>query len=299
LHPNPPSAIENFPQNSLRKSRHQQRGEWDESAQQYDAFEKKWDFYGTVADAMVRQLAIRRDSKVLELACGTGSCTLKLARIAEMGKVVALDFSEGMLSVARTNAAEAGVANVVFIHGNAGDISQILAGDKFDFAVCNSAFWHFPDPKKVLEGLKVLLDELGEFALSLPTWVEGNEEMREAFRAKLKEVLLKRGLAPKDLNQRNQQRVDLKTLLKDCGFEVREVPFKFKVSQESRHDWRQISVFSTNERREWLSSEIDPSVREKVMKELEDWRRSKFPRDSSISSWRILVARKSSIQLKV
>jgi ubiquinone/menaquinone biosynthesis C-methylase UbiE len=137
---------------------------WNDSARQYDAFEKRWNFYGAVADAMISQLQIKEDSRVLELACGTGACTLKLANIARSGKVVALDFSEGMLSVARENAAAAGASNVTFVHGDAGDVSRLLAGQKFDFAVCNSAFWHFPEPEKVLAGLRELLTESGEFA---------------------------------------------------------------------------------------------------------------------------------------
>ena len=68
---------------------------WNNSARQYDSYEKKWHFYGSVADAMIRQLPIKEDSRVLELACGTGACTLKLAKIARTGKVVALDTLRG------------------------------------------------------------------------------------------------------------------------------------------------------------------------------------------------------------
>src|SRR5208282_5414950 len=214
---------------------------WNESARQYDSYEKKWQFYGTVAEAMIRQVPIREDSKVLELACGTGVCTLKLAKIARAGQVVALDFSEGMLSIARENAAAVKASNVVFVHGDAGDISRIFAGQKFDFAVSNSAFWHFPEPEKVLAGLLELLTDSGEFAVSLPSWVDGNTEVREAFRAKTKEVLLKHGVSPQEMAKisahRSRQRIDLPALFNKCGFAAREVTFEFKVSPESRSEW--------------------------------------------------------------
>ncbi len=266
---------------------------WNDSARQYDSYEKRWHFYGTVADAMIRQLSIKEDSRVLELACGTGACTLKLAKIARAGKVVALDFSEGMLNVARENAA-AKASNIVFVHGDAGDISQILAGQKFDFAVCNSAFWHFPEPEKVLTGLLGLLTEAGEFALSLPSWAEGNNEVREAFRAKAREVLLKHGVAPEEMAkvsaQRSRQRIDLPALFSRCGFAAREVKFEFKVAPESREEWRHILVFSDRGRWNWSFPGLDPATQKEVREELDEWRKVNFPRDSSTSRWQIFVA---------
>lgn len=267
---------------------------WNDSARQYDSYEKKWHFYGAVADAMIRQLPIKEDSRVLELACGTGVCTLKLAKIARTGKIVALDFSEGMLSVSRKNTAAARASNIVFVHGDAGDISRILAGQKFDFAVCNSAFWHFPEPEKVLTGLLGLLTESGEFALSLPSWVDGNTEVREAFRAKAREVLLKHGVASVEMEkisaQRSRQRVDLPALFSRCGFVAREVMFEFRVSHESRNEWRQILVFSDSGRWNWSFPGLDPAAQKEVREELGELRKANFPRDSSMSRWRIFVA---------
>ena len=267
---------------------------WNESARQYDSYEKKWQFYGTVAEAMIRQVPIREDSKVLELACGTGVCTLKLAKIARAGKVVALDFSEGMLSIARENAAAVKASNVVFVHGDAGDISRIFAGQKFDFAVSNSAFWHFPEPEKVLAGLLELLTDSGEFAVSLPSWVDGNTEVREAFRAKTKEVLLKHGVSPQEMAKisahRSRQRIDLPALFNKCGFAAREVTFEFKVSPESRSEWRLIGVFSERGRWNWSFTGLDQATQKEDREELEKWRKTNFPHDSSMSSWRIYVA---------
>jgi len=271
---------------------------WNDSARQYDSYEKRWHFYGTVADAMIRQLPIKEDSRVLELACGTGACSLKLVKIVRTGRVVAIDFSEGMLSVARENAAAARASNIVFVHGDAGDISRILAGQKFDFAVCNSAFWQFPEPEKVLTGLLGLLTESGEFALSLPSWVDGNTWVREAFRAKAREVLLKHGVALEEMEkisaQRSRQRVDLPALFTRCGFVAREITFEFRVAQESRNEWRQISVFSDSGRWYWSFPGLDPATQKEVREELDEWRRANFPHDSSTSSWRIFVAHPAS-----
>ncbi len=52
------------------------------------------------------------DAQVLEIGCGTGTTALKLA--PHLGQITATDFSEAMLSVARTRQAEAGAENVTF-----------------------------------------------------------------------------------------------------------------------------------------------------------------------------------------
>ncbi len=270
---------------------------WGESAREYDSFEKKWHFYGTVADGTIANLKIEAGSRVLELACGTGACTLKLSRLARAGRVVALDYSEGMLAVARENAVAAGASNVTFVRGDAGEVSGLLEGQTFDFAVCNSAFWHFPEPERVLAGLRALLTPSGEFAFSIPSWVEGREGAREAFRAKAREVLLAHGLSPEVVDtlsaRRSRREIDLSALFHSSGFEVYCVPFEFEVSRESRAAWRQISMFSEYRRRTWLSPGLDPSTREEVRAELDAWRKANFPREPTESRWRIYVGRRS------
>jgi ubiquinone/menaquinone biosynthesis C-methylase UbiE len=270
---------------------------WNDSARQYDSFEKRWSFYGTVADAMIEQLPVKSDSSVLELACGTGACTLKLARAASAGKVVALDFSEGMLGVARENAVSAHCSNVTFVHGDAGDVSGLLAGQAFDLAFCNSAFWHFPEPERVLAGLLGLLTAQGEFAFSLPSWVQGSET-REAFRAKVREVLTRHGVTPEQMEalsaRRPRWRGDFRALLNSCGFEVeKESPFEFEVSPDSRRDWRSISVFSNSRGWSFPLPEMDAATQREVREELEAWREANVPVNPYNSRWTIIVARPS------
>jgi SAM-dependent methyltransferase len=270
---------------------------WGESAREYDSFEKKWHFYGTVADGTIANLKIEVGSQVLELACGTGACTLKLSRLVGAGRVVALDSSVGMLAVAGENASAEGAGNVTFVRGDAGEISGLLAGQSFDFAVCNSAFWHFPQPEKVLAGLRALLTPSGEFAFSVPSWVEGREGVREAFRAKAREVLLAHGLSSESLDdlsaRRARREVDLPALFHSSGFEVKCVPFEFVVSLESRAAWRQISMFSQGRRQSWLPAELDPATQDEIRAELDAWRRANFPREPTKSRWRIYVGRRA------
>ncbi len=55
---------------------------------------------------------LREDDRVLELGCGTGSTALRLADAA--AEIVATDFADGMIRIARDKAAAADVQNVEF-----------------------------------------------------------------------------------------------------------------------------------------------------------------------------------------
>lgn len=55
---------------------------------------------------------------VLDLGCGAGlDVILSAQRVGPTGKAYGLDFLDEMLDIARTNAAEAGIANAQFLHG--------------------------------------------------------------------------------------------------------------------------------------------------------------------------------------
>ena len=265
---------------------------WGESADQYDAFEKKWRFYGTVADALLSRLPLKDDSKVLELACGTGVCTLKAASSVPRGNVVALDFSAAMLAAARKNAAEAEVTNVTFVQGDAGQISKLLKGRTFDFAVCNSAFWHFPEPERVLAGMRELLTSSGEFAVSIPSWVDPDDAGREEIRTKIRDILQKHGVRSDEIETRRRgerRREGLLPVFARCGFEVNETSFEFAVTPESRQEWRRISAFSGNRWWAWTDN-LDAEVRKEIREAADEWRKKNVADGPLLSRWRLLVA---------
>jgi demethylmenaquinone methyltransferase / 2-methoxy-6-polyprenyl-1,4-benzoquinol methylase len=82
-------------------------------------------------------------SSVLDVATGTGDLALELARrVAPGGQVVGADFSEGMLELARTKAAAAGV-EIRFEAANA--LSLPYADGEFDAATVGFGARNFSD----------------------------------------------------------------------------------------------------------------------------------------------------------
>jgi len=68
---------------------------------------------------------------VADLACGTGAYTLEMARLADPGEVVAVDYSEGMLAAARERLEGEGYA-VSLVHARAEDFIARTPASSFD-----------------------------------------------------------------------------------------------------------------------------------------------------------------------
>jgi ubiquinone/menaquinone biosynthesis C-methylase UbiE len=86
---------------------------------------------------------------VLELAPGPGYLAIELAKLGKCNKIIGLDISKDFVEIARRNAKEAGVVEVVeFWRGNVADIP--FPDNAFDFIICTAAFKNFKEPFKAL-----------------------------------------------------------------------------------------------------------------------------------------------------
>ena len=109
-------------------------------------------------------LAMPRDGEAcLDVGCGTGLVTNAIAeRVAPSGQVIGLDVSEGMLSMARTQAApNASYQNITADH-------QLWFRDgSFDLVTYCDALAYMTDPFKSLEEARRVLRAGGRIALAL------------------------------------------------------------------------------------------------------------------------------------
>ena len=108
----------------------------------------------------------------LDVCCGTGAA-MRMLRPLCRERVVGLDFSAGMLAVARQRTADApGTAALEFVHGDARAMRFEAA---FDIATCFGAFGHIlpPDQAAFLDGVARALRPGGRFvfvAAYRPSW---------------------------------------------------------------------------------------------------------------------------------
>ena len=101
---------------------------------------------GTDFERMLHAAELRGDERVLDL--GTGTAHTALAFAPHVGEAVGLDLTPAMLDQARGLAAEQGVANVRFEHGQAESLPY--ANDSFDLVTCRVCAHHFADVRAAL-----------------------------------------------------------------------------------------------------------------------------------------------------
>jgi S-adenosylmethionine-dependent methyltransferase len=89
---------------------------------------------------------------VLDIGCGTGSASIRLARLGCY--VVALDSSPAMLQLMEQTVIESGVRDKIDLKcGDASRLDESLASGQFDVVVCHNVLEYVDDPESVLRGV--------------------------------------------------------------------------------------------------------------------------------------------------
>ncbi|MFO1099770.1 MAG: methyltransferase domain-containing protein [Xanthobacteraceae bacterium] len=105
----------------------------------------------TNSDHVVRQLALPRGARVMDVGCGPGRVTIPLARaVGPDGEVLALDVQAAMLSRVADRAAKEGLANVRPIHSDVRSAS--IASNSLDAAVMVMALGEVPEGGEAFSG---------------------------------------------------------------------------------------------------------------------------------------------------
>jgi ubiquinone/menaquinone biosynthesis C-methylase UbiE len=99
---------------------------------------------------------------VLDVAAGTGLGGRALA--PDVRQVIALDATEAMLEVGRSQAAAAQVENILFMRGDAAALPFL--DSSFRIVLCRYALHHFPDPRVELTEMRRVLVPRGWLGLA-------------------------------------------------------------------------------------------------------------------------------------
>jgi ubiquinone/menaquinone biosynthesis C-methylase UbiE len=117
-----------------------------------------------VALASLRAAALQPGERVLDVGCGTGIVTrLAAAAVGSEGSVAGLDVEPGMLAVARSAAADAGIE---WIEASAESIP--LPDESVDVVLCQMSLQFVPDRARAVAEMRRVLVPGGRIVLNVP-----------------------------------------------------------------------------------------------------------------------------------
>lgn len=137
---------------------------WNEIAPRYHkrlASEDKGPFAST--KKLVDLVNIKKGSKVLDVACGTGVVTKKLTqKVGKAGYVIGADTSITAIKIAKKWNDK--TSNLLFVNADAENLSF---KEKFDVITCQYALFFFPNALKALKNMRKNLKKSGKLGMSV------------------------------------------------------------------------------------------------------------------------------------
>jgi ubiquinone/menaquinone biosynthesis C-methylase UbiE len=129
-----------------------------------------------VTDTLIDMAGVESGMRVLDLACGAGSQSIRAAkRVGPSGTVVASDISGTMLEHVRQSAVREGVNNIETLERAAEDLGE--AQTPFDAAICRLGLMLFPSPSNAVLAVQRVLKPRARFAAMVFTTPQNNPFM--------------------------------------------------------------------------------------------------------------------------
>jgi SAM-dependent methyltransferase len=123
-------------------------------------------------DRLIDHLAAGRGQRLLDIACGSGGPTLRLASLTG-ATVVGVDLHADAIAAARRQAVEQGLARIASFHIADAACALPLDDESFDALICIDAINHLADRAKVLAHWRRVLKPGGRLLFTDPVVVTG------------------------------------------------------------------------------------------------------------------------------
>ena len=155
----------NIPVHASDAFKQRDAGSYDEVSESFARFTAR--FSQPIAARMANLAALGPSDHVLDVGTGTGVVAMEAARrLGELGRVIAIDLSAGMLSTAQRLAALDAVGNRIAWHSMDAEALTFEAAS-FDVVLSLFALLHFPHPLAALREMQRVLKPGGRLVLAL------------------------------------------------------------------------------------------------------------------------------------
>jgi ubiquinone/menaquinone biosynthesis C-methylase UbiE len=124
-------------------------------------------------NVLSRAVALRRDTHVLDIGCGTGQTTREAARITAAGSAVGIDSSAPMIDRAQELTEAEGLRNITYLHADA-QVHPFPPG-RFDVAISRFGTMFFRDPVAAFANIARALGPAGRLVMMVWQAHERNE----------------------------------------------------------------------------------------------------------------------------
>lgn len=116
-----------------------------------------------IGDMLIRALNLQPKEYVLDVGCGTGNLSIKIAMQCKSGRVVAIDPSESMIREAITRSKDVQNLRLQIMK-----VEDLQAEHEFDVVYSNSVFHWIHDTQKALSAMHNALKKTGRIGLQFP-----------------------------------------------------------------------------------------------------------------------------------
>lgn len=180
------------------------------------------DHHSDITDQTLALMDIQPEDRILDLGCGTGWASRRMARIAVRGEVVGLDVADEMLR--RAELASSAFKNVRYVWGSAENIAE--ADNAFTKVLSVESFYYYADQGKALDELRRVMAPDAKLFILINLYKDNHYSLRWVTELKV---------PVKALSQ-----AEYKTLLQKHGFinvEARRIPDRSPTPETYSGKW--------------------------------------------------------------
>jgi ubiquinone/menaquinone biosynthesis C-methylase UbiE len=130
--------------------------------------------HSDITDQTLALMDLESTDRVLDLGCGTGWASRRMAKVVAAGEVVGLDVADEMLR--RAEQASAGIANVRYVWGSA---ESIPAPDgHFNKVLSVESFYYYADQGQALDELRRVMAAGGKLFILINLYKDNHYSLR-------------------------------------------------------------------------------------------------------------------------